>query len=162
MESTLSAAGDAIAGSSSSVASWRSAVSWTAQVLVAAILLQTLYFKLTYAPETQYIFGKLGGRPAATIAALVELVCAALLLHSSAAGVGALLSLGVMGGAILGHLFVFGVAILDAETGKSDGGLLFGLAILVAAGAVVVLMFRWRQIPFAEQWIAALGIGRHS
>ena len=44
---------------------WAAAVPWAAQVVVALILLQTLYFKFTYAPETAYIFEGRGGRPAA-------------------------------------------------------------------------------------------------
>ena len=36
-------------------------VSWVAQLVVAAILAQTLVFKFTYAPETRSIFESRGG-----------------------------------------------------------------------------------------------------
>ena len=38
-------------------------VSWTFQVIAAAILLQTLFFKFTGAEESVYIFTKLGAEP---------------------------------------------------------------------------------------------------
>lgn len=76
--------------SRSSMWTW---VPWGAQLLVAGILLQTLFFKFTYAPETQVIFGPRGGRPAATAAGIVELVCVILLLIPRTAAVGALMSL---------------------------------------------------------------------
>jgi hypothetical protein len=127
---------------------WAWLASWSAQIVMAVILGQTLFFKLTYAPETRYIFAKLGGRPAATFAALVEAVCVVLLLYPKTPAVGALLALGTMGGAVLTHLFVVGIVIPDAQTGQGDGGLLFGLALTVASLALIVLWLR-RDALFA-------------
>ena len=115
---------------------------WAAQLAMAAILAQTLFFKLTYAPETRFIFARLGGRPAATAAACVELLSAILLLAPRTSAAGALVALGTMGGAILAHLFVIGIVIPDPATGRGDGGLLFGLALTVAILAVGVLAIR--------------------
>ncbi len=126
---------------------WIKAVPWIAQVVVALILAQTLYFKFTYAPETQVIFGERGGRPAATAVGVFELVCVGLLLIPQTAAVGALLSLAVISGAIFTHLTSLGLEIRNPATGESDGGLLFGLALIVAVGSLVVLAFRWRQLP---------------
>lgn len=123
---------------------------WASQVVVAVILLQTLYFKFTYAPETAYIFEGRGGRPAATLVGLLELVAAVLLLVPGRAAVGAALALGLIAGAIFTHLTALGVEVKNPATGESDGGLLFGLAVTVAVGALVVLAVRWRQLPFAE------------
>src|SRR5262249_23595288 len=102
------------------------AVSWVAQVVVALILAQTLFFKFTYAPETRVIFADRGGRPAATAVGLVELLCVALLLIPRTAAVGAALSLAVIGGAIFTHLTSLGIQVVDPATGEGDGGLLFG------------------------------------
>jgi hypothetical protein len=124
------------------------AASWVAQLGVAAILAQTLYFKFTYAPETQLIFADRGGRPAATAVGIVELVCVALLLIPRTAAVGAVLSLLVIGGALFTHLTSLGITVTDPATGESDGGLLFGLAVAVAVGSLVVLAIRRRQLPF--------------
>ena len=101
------------------------AASWAAQVGVALILAQTLYFKFTYAPETQVIFGPRGGRPAATAVGLAELLCVVLLLVPRTAALGALLALLVIGGAIFTHLTSLGVQVVDPATGQGDGGLLF-------------------------------------
>jgi hypothetical protein len=121
---------------------------WSAQIIVAVILAQTLFFKFTYAPETQVIFAGRGGRPAATAVGLVELLCVILLLIPRAAVYGAALSLTVISGAIWTHLTSLGLQITDPATGESDGGLLFGLALAVFVGSLVVLWFRWRQLPF--------------
>ena len=59
---------------------WTKVVPWAAQVVVALILAQTLFFKFTYAPETQVIVADRGGRPAATAVGVVELLCVSLLL----------------------------------------------------------------------------------
>lgn len=127
-----------------SAAGWYRAsvlVPWGAQVAVAAVLAQTLYFKFTYAPETQVIFGDRGGRPAATAVGVLELVCAVLLLVPRAAALGAALALFVISGAIFTHLTSLGIEV------AGDGGFLFGLALAVAFGSLVVLVYRWRQLP---------------
>jgi hypothetical protein len=126
------------------------AASWAAQLVVAAILAQTLYFKFTYAAETQVIFGRLGGRPVATLVGLTELACVVLLLFPRTPVLGAFLALATIGGAIVLHLTVLGIQIINPATGKGDGGLLFALAVLVALGSFVVLALRWRELP----WLA--------
>jgi hypothetical protein len=120
--------------------------SWACQLVAAAILAQTLFFKLTYAPETRIIFARLGGRPAATLAAVMELACVVLLLLPRTAILGALLSLGVIAGAIGTHVFVIGVQVVDPATGRGDGGLLFGLAVAVAVLSLVVLALRRQEL----------------
>src|SRR5262245_14086409 len=88
------------------------AISWGAQVVVAVILAQTLFFKFTYAPETQVIFGDRGGRPAATAVGVLELVCVILLLVPRTAAWGAALALFVISGAIFTHLTSLGIQIV--------------------------------------------------
>ncbi|HJZ58483.1 MAG TPA: hypothetical protein VKE74_26310 [Gemmataceae bacterium] len=135
-------------------------VPWVAQVGVAVILAQTLFFKFTYAPETRYIFESRGGQPAATLVGLAELVCVVLLLIPRTAAVGAALALAVIGGAITTHLTSLGVEVRNPDTGEGDGGLLFGLALAVAVGSLVVLGFRWRQLPYVDRLRGRLGVGR--
>jgi uncharacterized membrane protein YphA (DoxX/SURF4 family) len=120
-------------------------VPWIAQLGVAAILAQTLFFKFTYAPETQIIFAGRGGRPMATLVGLAELVAAILLLIPRTASLGAALALLIIGGAIFTHLTSLGIDV------NGDGGFLFGLAIAVATGSLVVLAFRWRQLPLIHR-----------
>lgn len=126
-------------------------VAWIAQLGVAAILGQTLFFKFTYAPETQVIFGDRGGRPAATVVGLLELVCVVLLLLPRTPALGAALSLFVIAGALFTHITSLGLVIVNPATGEGDGGLLFGLAVAVAVGSLVVLACRWRQLPFVAR-----------
>jgi hypothetical protein len=123
-------------------------IPWVGQILTAGILAQTLFFKFTYAPETQVIFAERGGRPAATAVGLAELFCVVLLLIPRTAGLGAASSLTVISGAIFTHLTSLGIRIKDPSTGEGDGGLLFGLALAVAVSSLVVLYYRWRQLPF--------------
>jgi uncharacterized membrane protein YphA (DoxX/SURF4 family) len=129
-------------------------IPWSAQVLVALILAQTLFFKFTYAPETQVIFASRSGRPAATALGVVELLCVILLLVPRTAAIGAVLSLLVISGAIFTHLTSFGIQVVDPATGEGDGGLLFGLALAVAVGSQVIFAYRWRQLPFLGPGLA--------
>lgn len=104
------------------------------RVLAAAILLQTLYFKFTGAPESKFIFGTLGVEPWGRIfSGVAELIASVLLLIPPTQLLGALLGLGVMTGAIFSHLFVLGFVVQD------DGGLLFALACTVFAACALVL-----------------------
>ena len=133
---------------------WFKAIPWIAQIVVAIIFAQTLYFKFTYAPETQVIFAERGGRLAATAIGAFELACVVLLLIPSTAGIGAAMSLAVISGAIFTHLTSLGIQIRDPGTGETDGGLLFALALTVAVGSIVVLAFRWRELPIVKTWLA--------
>lgn len=117
-------------------------VSWAAQIVAAAILAQTLYFKFTGAPESVYIFSTLGMEPWGRIGTgVLELVTAILLLIPATAALGALLALGLMAGAIFFHLVKLGISV------QGDGGLLFGLALIVFACAATVALLRRTQIP---------------
>ena len=120
-------------------------LSWVLQAVVAVILLQTLFFKFTGAPESVYIFSKLGAEPWGRIASGVfELVAAALLLFPRTVVFGALMSLGVISGAIFSHLTKLGIALTEV----GDHGELFALALIVFVGSAAVLLMRRRELPF--------------
>jgi putative oxidoreductase len=117
-------------------------VSWILRLLTAGILLQTLFFKFTAAPESVYIFTKVGAEPWGRIGSgILELITAILLLIPAYAWLGALLALGVGAGAILGHLTLLGIEV------QGDRGLLFGLAITVFVGSAIVLFLYRARIP---------------
>jgi hypothetical protein len=117
-------------------------LSWVAQIVAAAILGQTLYFKFTGAPESVYIFATLGMEPWGRIGTgTIELVTAVLLLIPATAALGAVLALGLMSGAIFFHLVKLGISV------QGDGGLLFGLALTVFSCAATVAVLRRTQIP---------------
>jgi putative oxidoreductase len=129
---------------------FESIASWGLQLLVAGILLQTLFFKFTGAEESVYIFTMLGAEPWGRIGSgVVELVAAVLLLTPRTAPVGALLTMGVLAGAIGSHLTVLGIEV------KGDGGLLFGLAVTSFVGSAIVLFIRRGQLPVIGQLFEA-------
>lgn len=120
----------------------RNALDWTCRIVAAAILLQTLFFKFTAAPESVYIFRTLGLEPWGRIGSgVAELVASVLLLVPRTTALGALLALGVISGAIASHLTVLGIVVMD------DGGELFALALVVFACSAVVLARHWRELP---------------
>ncbi len=113
-----------------------------ARLAVAAILLQTLYFKFTAAEESVYIFSRLGLEPGGRLASgAAELVAGVLLLLPATAVWGALLALAIIAGAIVSHLTVLGIEV------QGDGGLLFGLACAVLAGSLLVVWLRRDELP---------------
>ncbi|MBY0111894.1 MAG: hypothetical protein K2Y21_03670 [Phycisphaerales bacterium] len=118
-------------------------VSWVLQVVVAVILFQTLFFKFTGAEESKYIFTKVGAEPFGRYASgVAELIAVVLLLTPRTITLGALLSVGVITGAIGAHLTKLGIVV------QNDGGLLFALALIVFFGSLAILFIRRRQIPF--------------
>ena len=107
---------------------------WLLRLIPAIILLQTLYFKFTGAAESVYIFSKLGVEPWGRIGAgIAELIAGILLLIPRYSAWGAALALSIMGGAILSHVFVLGINIMD------DGGYLFFLALVTAVCSTIIV-----------------------
>ena len=120
---------------------FQSHLSWTLQILAAVIMGQTLFFKFTGAPEPVYLFTTLGAEPFGRwFAAISELIAVGLLLIPATAGFGALMSIGVMSGAILAHLTKLGIVVLD------DGGVLFGMGIAVWVACAVVAWLRRAEL----------------
>jgi len=121
------------------------ALSWILRILPAAILLQTLFFKFTGAPESIYIFETLRMEPWGRIGSgIAELIAALLLLLPKTRIYGAILALGVMAGAIVSHLTKLGIEV------QGDGGLLFGMALGVTACCLAVLVLHRTEL--AELW----------
>ena len=119
-------------------------IDWIVRIIVAVVLLQTLFFKFTAAKESVYIFSTLGAEPWGRIGSgVVELIAALLLLLPRTAVYGAILALGTISGAIFAHLTKLGITIPAVD----DHGGLFGLAVVVFVGSLVVLYFRRSEIP---------------
>lgn len=115
------------------------------RIVSALILLQTLFFKFTGAPESKFIFSTLGIEPwGRLIAGVSELIASVLLLVPMTQLLGALMALGIMAGAILSHFFVLGIVVQD------DGGLLFVLALTVTLCSLVIIYLDRAEIP---NWI---------
>ena len=117
-------------------------LSWILRFTAAIILLQTLYFKFSAAPESVYIFDKVGlGAPGRIGSGIAELIAAILILIPSTTWLGSGLALAVMGGAIMSHLTVLGIVVMN------DHGELFGLAVMVALCSAILLLLNRRSIP---------------
>lgn len=113
------------------------------RIIVAVILLQTLWFKFTAAEESVYIFSQIGMEPYGRIGiGIAELIAGILILIPRTAWIGAGLSAGVISGAIFFHLTKLGIEVLG------DKGALFYTAVLVFILSLVVLWLERKKIPF--------------
>jgi uncharacterized membrane protein YphA (DoxX/SURF4 family) len=118
-------------------------VYWVLRLLAVAIMLQTLFFKFSGAPESVYIFSTLGIEPWGRIGTgLLELVASLLILIPATTALGSLLGAGLMAGALLSHLTKLGIAVQD------DHGQLFLYACLVFVSCLILLYTHRRQLPF--------------
>lgn len=123
-------------------------LSWIAQIVAAVILVQTLYFKFTGAPESVYIFTTIGAEPWGRIGSgVMELIAAVLLLIPATAPFGGILAMGLMVGAIGAHLTRLGIVV------QGDGGLLFGLAVTVFVCSLLVVWLRREQVPILRDFV---------
>ncbi|MEP6793568.1 MAG: DoxX family protein, partial [Saprospiraceae bacterium] len=112
------------------------------KLVVAVILLQTLFFKFTGAAESKYIFETIGMEPWGRIGSgIVELIAAILILMPRSSWIGAILALGTVSGAIFFHLTKLGIVVMD------DGGLLFILACVVFVFSLIILWIERQKVP---------------
>jgi uncharacterized membrane protein YphA (DoxX/SURF4 family) len=87
-------------------------LNWILRIVASGILLQTLYFKFTAAPESIYIFSTLGAEPYGRIGSgIIELIAAFLILMPRTTLLGALIGVGTMAGALVSHLFILGIEV---------------------------------------------------
>jgi len=125
--------------------------SWILRAIAAVILLQTLFFKFTGAKESVYIFSTLGLEPWGRIGSgTVELIASILLLLPSTVVFGAILSLGVISGAIVSHLTKLGITLPAVD----DHGELFALAVVVFVCSAVILMMHRHEVPLIGRIVA--------
>lgn len=112
------------------------------RIIVAIILVQTLRFKFTGHPDSVFIFTKVGLEPIGRILiGIIELIAAILLLIPKTVWIGALLTLCVIGGAIIMHLTQLGIEI------NNDGGVLFITALVTFTLSLVILYWYRKDIP---------------
>ena len=119
-------------------------LAWILRLAAAIIMLQTLYFKFTAAPESVYIFSTLGLEPWGRIGiGSLELIASILLLVPKTTSLGALLAVGIMAGALLSHLTKLGIVV------QNDGGQLFVLALAVfICCSILLLIFRKQLVSY--------------
>lgn len=129
-------------------------LTWVLRLVAAVILLQTLFFKFTAAPESVYIFSQLGMEPWGRIGIGVgELITGILLLIPRTGWLGALGGVGLMTGAIFFHLTILGIEV------QGDGGTLFAMALVVFVSCLVLLwIYRREVIAFVQNRLGRTSI----
>ena len=125
-------------------------ISRIAAYAAAVILLQTLFYKFTAHPDSVYIFSTLGLEPHGRIGiGIVELITAILLVVPRTRGIGGVLGLGIISGALFSHLTQLGIVV------NNDGGLLFGLAVVVFICSAIIAWTHRRSIPVISGFFKA-------
>ena len=115
---------------------------WIVKLVAVIILLQTLYFKFTAAPESIFIFSTLGIEPFGRIGSgIVELIASILILIPRTTLLGAVLGFATMITAIFSHIFVLGIEI------QNDGGTLFVLAVITLLCCLILIYNQKDKIP---------------
>ena len=122
-----------------------SLVIWILRILAALIMLQTLYFKFTGHEQSVRLFTELGMEPWGRIGTgVLELVASILILYPRTTGIGALLGLGLMSGAIFFHI---------TKLGLDFGGdyVLFMYAVITfVCCAVLLILYRGQVLKLAR------------
>jgi uncharacterized membrane protein YphA (DoxX/SURF4 family) len=114
---------------------------WVLRFLAALIMLQTLFFKFSGAEESVYIFSTLGIEPWGRIGTgCLELIASVLILIPKTTGIGAVLGLGIMSGALFVHFTRLGLVV------KGDHGQLFIYCLLVFLSCLVLAWSFRRQL----------------
>jgi len=112
------------------------------RIIIAIILLQTLWFKFSAHPDSVYIFTQVGLEPYGRIGiGMLELIASFLILIPRTSWLGAALVLGIIGGAIMMHLTQLGIEV------NGDSGQLFYMALVVFILSAIVLYYYRRDIP---------------
>lgn len=110
--------------------------------IVAIILIQTLRFKFTAHPDSVYIFKTVGIEPYGRIAiGILELTAGVLLLVPKTVWIGSLLTLGIIGGAIIMHLTKIGIVV------NNDSGVLFTTASITFILSAILLYHYRKDVP---------------
>lgn len=114
------------------------------KIVAAVIMLQTLYFKFSGAQESVDLFAKLAGEHEAYMrigTGILELIASIFLFVPKTTWLGGLLTLGLMSGAVMGHLTKLGISH------NNDGGALFYSAIFVLIVGLIVTFRNRKDIP---------------
>ena len=118
-------------------------VSWICTLIAAGIMIETLFFKFSAAPESVYIFSKMGTEPwMRWVQGLWELAASICLLIPALRWAGGILTTGAMLAAILSHMTWLGYAI------QGDHGLLFSMALVTFTCGFTVMVLHRHEIPF--------------
>src|ERR1044071_6070378 len=117
-------------------------VIWLCSLVAAGIMIETLFFKFTAAPESVYIFKRMGTEPwMRWVQGIWELLASIGLLWPRMRWAGGILTTGAMAAAILSHVTWLGIAV------QGDHGLVCGIACGTFTCDFTVMMLHHDQIP---------------
>ena len=117
-------------------------VIWLCSLAAAGIMIETLFFKFTAAPESVYIFKRMGTEPwMRWVQGLWELFASIGLLAPRLRWAGGILTTSAMLAAILSHMTWLGYSI------QGDHGLLFCMALVTLSCGVTVMWMYRHHIP---------------
>lgn len=112
------------------------------RIIISILLIQTLQYKFTAHPDSVYIFSKVGLEPIGRIGiGILEFIAAFLIIIPKTIWIGALLTVGIIGGAIIMHLTLLGIEI------DNDGGKLFYMALFIFILSAIILFNQRKNIP---------------
>ena len=115
------------------------------KLTAAIIMLQTLFFKFSGADQSIELFTIIANENEAYLrigTGILELIASILLFTPKKTWLGALLTVGLMGGAIMSHLTKLGI-----EHNNDGGALFIGAAITFVSGFTLLLLNK-KDIPF--------------
>ena len=110
-------------------------VSWITRIAIGGVFVMTAAPKLAAQPASQAAFGDPGGPSAMVLTGVLELLGAVLVLVPRTKVLGAVLAIGLMGGAILSHFVVLGL-----------GGT-FHLAVLQFVLSIALTVIHRSELP---------------
>jgi uncharacterized membrane protein YphA (DoxX/SURF4 family) len=120
------------------------------KIIASVIMLQTLFYKFSGARESIDLFTKLIGENEAYMrigTGILELIASILIFIPKTTWIGALLTVGLMSGAILSHLTKIGIEH------NNDSGLLFTSAIIIFLAGIIVSYSERKNIPLIGKMI---------
>ena len=123
-------------------------ISMILRIIIAILLVQTLYFKWGDHAQAIHIFDSIGLEPNGSYGlGFIELVIAVLLLLKRTHLKGSLICLLLMIGAICTHLFT-PIGIIVEWDGLNDGGNLFALALICLIFSIANLILNKERHHF--------------
>lgn len=122
-------------------------ISLAIRLLIAIILIQTLRYKFTAHPDSVYIFSKIGLEPVGRIGiGVLELIAAVLILIPKSIWAGAVLTVGIISGAVFMHLTILGIEI------NQDHGKLFYTALIILTLGLIVSWNQRKNMPIIKNY----------
>lgn len=114
---------------------------WILRLISVFLMVQSLFFKFSAAPESVYIFSTLNMEPWGRIGTgVVELIASVLILIPRTTWLGALIGVGTMAGAIFFHLTKLGVEV------NGDHGQLFIYAVITFVSCLLIVFIERNKV----------------